>query len=328
VYVLITVAAVIPLYNGAEFIEEAIRSVAAQTDPVDEIIVVNDGSTDNGPEIVRSLLNSYPITLLEQPNAGQSAARNAAINLTSCTHVAFLDQDDIWYHDHVSTLKKPFLKDNTPNLAFVYGNLNQIDRAGRMILHRCLDIIPTTHPKTSLRQCLERDLFILPSASLVSKGAIKAVGMFDERLSGYEDDDLFTRLFSAAYDSVYLNRPVTKWRIYGSSTSFTPRMAQSRMIYFQKQLELYPDDPGIGMNWSRQVIGPRFMKLVYNDFVQATRFDDVAKIEGAWADVETVGGVIKESKRRRLRFLSPIVRFLYQNGLRRRARQVSQFAKL
>jgi glycosyltransferase involved in cell wall biosynthesis len=60
--VVITVAAVIPLYNGGEFIEEAIRSVAAQTDPVDEIIVVNDGSTDNGPEIVRSLLSSYLIT--------------------------------------------------------------------------------------------------------------------------------------------------------------------------------------------------------------------------------------------------------------------------
>jgi glycosyltransferase involved in cell wall biosynthesis len=90
--VVITVAAVIPLYNGGEFIEEAIRSVAAQTDPVDEIIVVNDGSTDNGPEIVRSLLNSFPITFLQQPNAGQSAARNAAINHTSCTHVAFLDQ--------------------------------------------------------------------------------------------------------------------------------------------------------------------------------------------------------------------------------------------
>jgi glycosyltransferase involved in cell wall biosynthesis len=134
----ITVAAVIPLYNGAEFIEEAVRSVAAQTDPVDEIIVINDGSTDSGPEIVRSLRNSYSITLLEQPNAGQSAARNAATNLTSCTHVAFLDQDDIWYDDHVRTLKKPFLDNNTPNLALVYGNLNQVDRAGRMTLHNCL----------------------------------------------------------------------------------------------------------------------------------------------------------------------------------------------
>ena len=324
----ITVAAVIPLYNGAEFIEEAVRSVAAQTDSVDEIIVVNDGSTDNGPAIVRSLLDSYPITFLQQPNAGQSAARNAAINHTSCTHVAFLDQDDIWYDNHISILKKPFLKNNTKNLALVYGNLNHIDRAGRMILHCCLDHVPTSHPKTSLRQCLEHDMFILPSASLVSKDAIKAVGMFDERLSGYEDDDLFTRMFSATYDSVYINIPVTKWRQYGSSTSFSYRMAQSRMIYFEKQLELYPDDPALDLNWSRDVIGPRFMKLAHNDFVQATRFRDLAKIERAWADVETVAGVMRAGTRRRLRFISPIVRFLYQNGLRRRARLLSQYARL
>jgi glycosyltransferase involved in cell wall biosynthesis len=255
--VVITVAAVIPFYNGAAFIEEAIRSVAAQTDPVDEIIVVNDGSTDNWPEIVRSLINPYAITFLRQANAGESSARNAAINHTSCTHVAFLDQDDIWYENHIRILKKPFLKSDTQNLALVYGNLNQIDRAGRMILRCCLDSAPTAHPKTSLRQCLEHDMFILPSASLVSKEAIKAVGMFDERLSGYEDEDLFIRTFSAAYDSVYINRAVTKWRIYGSSTSVSPRMARSRM-------------------------------LAYNDFVQPTRSRDLAKIERAWADVETM----------------------------------------
>ena len=218
----ITVAAVIPLYNGAEFVEEAIRSVAAQTDPVDEIIVVNDGSTDNGSEIVRSLLNSYPITFLQQPNAGQSAARNAAIQRTSCTHIAFLDQDDIWYNDHISVLKKPFLRDEMVNLALVYGNINQIDRAGRLVFQRFLDVVPTPQPKTTLhQQCLEHDMFILPGASLVSKEAIKAVGMFDERLSGYEDDDLFTRLFMACYDGIYINKPVTKWRLYTSSTSFS-----------------------------------------------------------------------------------------------------------
>ena len=251
----ITVAAVIPLYNGAEFIEEAIKSVVAQTDPVDEIIVVNDGSTDNGPDIVRSLLSSYPITFLQQSNAGQSSARNTAINHTSCSHVAFLDQDDIWYSDHIAVLKEPFLKGKMPDLALVYGNLNQIDRAGRMIFQRYLDYVPTPQPKTSLQQCLEHDMFILPGASLVSKEAIKAVGMFDERLSGYEDDDLFTRMFIACYDSVYINKPVTKWRLYTSSTSFSERMAKSRMIYFRKHVELHPYDPafqaglGQGYHW-------------------------------------------------------------------------------
>jgi glycosyltransferase involved in cell wall biosynthesis len=326
--VVITVAAVIPLYNGGEFIEEAIRSVVAQTEPVDEIIVVNDGSTDNGPEVVRSLLNSYPITFLQQPNGGQSAARNAAINHTSCTHVAFLDQDDVWYDNHLSVLKKPFLKKKMPNLALVYGNLNQIDRAGRMILQRCLDRIPTPHPKTSLQQCLEHDMFILPSASLVSAEAIKAVGMFDERLSGYEDDDLFTRMFSAAYDSIYINRPVTKWRLYGSSTSFSCGMAKSRMIYFKKHLELYPDDPALDLHWSRDAIGPRFMRLFYNDFVKATRSRDLAKIERAWADVEEIAPVMKIGTRRRVRLISPMVRFLCRNRLYRRARLLARYAKL
>jgi glycosyltransferase involved in cell wall biosynthesis len=326
--VVITVAAVIPLYNGAEFIEEAIRSVSAQTDPVDEIIVVDDGSTDNGPKIVESLSALYPLIFIRQANAGQSSARNAAINHTSCTHVAFLDQDDIWYDNHISILKNPFLENNTHNLALVYGNLDQIDRAGRMIVRCCLDNIPTAHPKTSLRECLEHDMFILPGASLVSKHAIKAVGMFDERLSGYEDDDLFIRIFSAAYDSVYINRPVTRWRLYTSSTSFSHRMAQSRIIYFKKHIESYPYDPAFDTHWSRDVIGPRFMRLAYDDFVQATRSRDLSKIERAWAEVEVVASVMRTGTRRRVRFISPIVRFLYQNGLRRRARLLSQYAKL
>ena len=244
----ITVAAVIPLYNGAEFIEEAIRSVLAQTEPVDELIVVNDGSKDNGPEIVNSLSASYPIMFLHQANSGQSSARNAAIRHTSCTHIAFLDQDDVWYKNHIEMLKSQFLEDNVHNLAVSYGNLDQIDKAGRMILHCCLDLVPTPQPKMSLRQHLEHDLFILPSASLVLKEAIERVGMFDERLSGYEDDDLFTRLFSATYGSAYINKSVTKWRMYSSSTSFSSRMSKSRMIYFKKQVELFPDDPVIGLS--------------------------------------------------------------------------------
>ena len=322
----ITVAAVIPLYNGAEFIEEAIRSVLAQTEPVDELIVVNDGSKDNGPEIVNSLSASYPIMFLHQANSGQSSARNAAIRHTSCTHIAFLDQDDVWYKNHIEMLKSQFLEDNVHNLAVSYGNLDQIDKAGRMILHCCLDLVPTPQPKMSLRQHLEHDLFILPSASLVLKEAIERVGMFDERLSGYEDDDLFTRLFSATYGSAYINKSVTKWRMYSSSTSFSSRMSKSRMIYFKKQVELFPDDPVIGLSWSRDVIGPRFMRLAHNDFVIATRTRDLANIERAWSEVEEIAAVMKRGTRRRMGLASPVVRLLYRNRLFRRARRVANYA--
>jgi glycosyltransferase involved in cell wall biosynthesis len=130
----ITVAAVVPLYNGAKYIEEAIRSVFAQTEPVDEVIVVNDGSKDNGPEVVNSLSASYPITFLHQVNNGQSSARNAAIRHTACTHIAFLDQDDVWYDDHIGVLKSQFLKVEVHNLALAYGNLDQIDKDGRRAL--------------------------------------------------------------------------------------------------------------------------------------------------------------------------------------------------
>jgi cellulose synthase/poly-beta-1,6-N-acetylglucosamine synthase-like glycosyltransferase len=68
-------------------------------------------------------------------------------------------------------------------------------------------------------------MFMLPSASLVSKAAIEAVGFFDESLIGYEDDDLFIRMFAAGYRFVYLNEAVTKWRIYSSWTSFSSVMS-------------------------------------------------------------------------------------------------------
>jgi glycosyltransferase involved in cell wall biosynthesis len=198
----ITVAAIIPLYNGAEFIEEALLSVLDQTEPPDEIVVVDDGSTDDGPSKVESLAKKHDIILLRKKNGGQSSARNMGVRHTNCSHIAFLDQDDAWYDNHLQLLKRQFIKPKVRNLALVYGNLDFVDRRGQMIARRCLDQGDSRHPKESLRQCLETDLFILPGASLVTKEAIVKAGMFDERLSGYEDDDLFLRMFLAGYGNV------------------------------------------------------------------------------------------------------------------------------
>ncbi len=112
----ISVAAIIPLYNGGPFIKEALESVLAQTEPADEIIVVDDGSTDDGPEIVNEMAGRHPIRLLTKINGGQSSARNFGIAVCSSSHVALLDQDDIWYEDHLAILKQPFVNGSARNL--------------------------------------------------------------------------------------------------------------------------------------------------------------------------------------------------------------------
>ena len=302
----VTVAAIIPLYNGAAFIRESLESVLAQTEPADEIIVVDDGSTDDGAEIVKEMATRHPIRLISKTNGGIGSARNRGIAEAKSTHIALLDQDDVWYEDHLAVLKRPFTDGDVPNLGLVYANLDQIDKLGRMMLRRCLDGLPSPHPKTSLFNCLQHDMFILPGASLFTKSAFENVGCFDERLSGYEDDDLFFRMFSAGFRSIYLKElAVTKWRIYSSSTSFSSRMAKSRMIYFHKLVEAYPDDPMLNLYWARDLIGPRFFKLVRTDFIDGMRLRDHARVEQAWSDIQEILPVMRKGIRRRMKLVAP-----------------------
>jgi glycosyltransferase involved in cell wall biosynthesis len=320
-----TIAAVIPLYNGADFIEEAIHSVLKQTRPAEEIIVVDDGSTDDGPSKIECLAAQHPITLLRKPNGGQSSARNMAIKHSQCSHIAFLDQDDIWHDDHLATLTQPFFESRANDLAIVYGNIDLVDRQGRMIARCYLDEIASTHPKTSLRQCLAQDLYIVPSAALVSKEAISRVGYFDERLSGYEDDDLFVRIFWAGYRNVYLNVAVSRWRHYGTSSSFSARMAKSRMIYFKKLADTFPDEPTLGLWWRHNIIGPRFMELAFNEFIRASRVGDRAALDRAWSEIKEIAPVMNRRTRHRMRRFSPLIELLYPTPLTGVARSLVRY---
>ncbi|MFG1375973.1 glycosyltransferase family 2 protein [Xanthobacter autotrophicus] len=303
----ITVSAVIPLYNGAPFIREALESVLGQTEPADEIIVVDDGSTDDGPAIVEEMALHHPITLLRKANGGQSSARNLAIRHTTCSHVAFLDQDDAWYEEHLEILKRPFTQGHTRRLSFVYGNLDLIDRKGRLFMQGCLSQIVSPQPKRSLGDCLRHDMFILPGATLASKQAMIDAGLFDERLSGYEDDDLFVRMFALGMRSIYLNVAVTRWRIYSGSTSYSPRMARSRMIYFGKLVEMFPDDPLIGLFLSRDAIAPRFLGLLTSEFMVASRSGDTERLLRTWGDIQQVIPAMSPKAQRRMRRVHPIV---------------------
>jgi glycosyltransferase involved in cell wall biosynthesis len=326
----ITVAAIIPLYNGAPFIREALESVLSQTEPADEIIVVDDGSTDDGagPAIVKEMATRHPIRLLTKQNGGQGSARNFGIAECNSTHIALLDQDDIWYEDHLEILKKPFLRGRHRNLGLVYGNMDRIDKAGRMIRHNFLDEVGSPHPKVSLQQCLSQDMFILPGASLFTKAAWEKAGHFDERLAGYEDDDLFIRMFSVGINSVYLkDKAVFRWRIYSGSTSYSPRMAKSRMIYFRKLVAAYPDEPRMNMYWCRDAIGSRFFHILYCEFIDASRARDLPRMTQAWSDISEVLPVMPRRLRRRMALVSPLISMLYGGPLGSVARSLFRWAK-
>lgn len=321
----VTVAAVIPLYNGAPFIREALESVLSQTEPADEIIVVDDGSTDDGPAIVEEMALSHPITLLRKPNGGQSSARNLAIQHTACSHVAFLDQDDAWYEEHLEILKRPFTQGHVRRLGFVYGNLDLIDRRGRLVQQSCLDEFLSPQPKRSLRDCLRHDMFILPGATLASKQAMIDAGLFDERLSGYEDDDLFVRMFALGFRNVYLNAAVTRWRIYSGSTSYSPRMASSCMIYFHKLVEMFPDEPRVGFLHVQTAIGPRFIDVLTSEFITASRSRDEERLRRAWADIQEVIPVMAPKVRRRMRLARPIVQATAHGPFRSLSRRAMRY---
>jgi len=94
---------IIPLYNKSPHIEQTIHSVFAQTHQDFEIIVVDDGSTDEGADIVAAI-NDPRLRLARQANAGVSAARNKGIDMANSNFVAFLDADDLWFPNHLETL--------------------------------------------------------------------------------------------------------------------------------------------------------------------------------------------------------------------------------
>ncbi|HUN43923.1 MAG TPA: glycosyltransferase family 2 protein [Acetobacteraceae bacterium] len=275
------IAAIIPLYNGELYIELAIRSVLSQTLTPAEIIVVDDGSTDGGAVLVERLAADYPIRLLRKENGGQSSARNFGVAHSGGDLIAFLDQDDIWYPNHLEELVKPFLERRSTRLGWVYSNVDEIDEGGKMVIRSALSEQEDMHPKRNLKSCLGHDMFILPSASLISRRAFEDIGRFDERLSGYEDDDLFLRMFRAAFDNVYIDQGLTQWRVHRHSSAWSSRMGRSRRIYAQKLVEQYPNDDFNERRFVRDLIAPRFFPQMVAEYKKSLLTGNASAIQEA-----------------------------------------------
>lgn len=298
------VSAVIALYNGAPYIREALRSVLAQDVLPVEVIVVDDGSTDDSAALVEEIAGSaaVPIRLIRQANAGQSAARNAAAAVATGELLAFLDQDDRWYADHIRRLAAPFLDD--PRLGFSYGDFDEIDAAGNWVIRRFLAAHGVVHPRSTVIQWLASDTMVLPTASVVRAVAFRDVGGFDPGLIGYEDDDLWVRLFRAGWTSHFVSRSLSIFRVHGGSSSTRASFRESRVRFFHKVAALLPDAPEIRRYYMSDVLLPRLVRAALGDYLAALRARrwDEARAVAATID-ELFAGSTSRILRRRERWL-------------------------
>jgi glycosyltransferase involved in cell wall biosynthesis len=262
-----SVSVVIAFYNGSRWIERALESVQNQTAQPNEVIVVNDGSSEDELGFLVSLQQRFGFRILHQDNSGQSAARNFGVSEATSEYICFLDQDDYYLPKHNQTLLANFDFVDA-KCGFSYGDLWRADESGRIISHSSVNV-KMKHPHKSLKTLVGKNMYIVPSATLINKKAFLAVGGFDPQLRGYEDDDLFLRFFLAGYSNRFTPEAVTVWTINTSSTSFTESMARSRFIYFKKLLNTFPEGSVEGTHVFGDLMYKRFSYQFSGDVIEA-----------------------------------------------------------
>lgn len=198
--VLPLVSVVIPVYNGARFLSQAIDSVLAQTYPAVEVVVVDDGSTDDS----RALIAGYGdrIVAVHQNNGGVARARNAGIRAGRGELVAFLDQDDWWRPEKIAAQVRVFQSD--PGIGLVHTGVAHYDQRAQAFVGR---LNPHDAPHQLVGRCYERLLLgngIYNATVMVRRTALDAVGHFDASIAGntVADYELWLRLarrFTLAY---------------------------------------------------------------------------------------------------------------------------------
>lgn len=217
------VSVVICAYNAAPFIAETLESVFAQTSQDYEIIVVNDGSTDETDQVIAPYLDR--LTYLKQPNSGPGAARNTAFKYARGRYIALLDSDDQWLPHYLETMLEKMRAE--PEIDVLYPNAFLFGTAqweGKLFQDICPSTTPVTLEKFLTREC---NVFI---SAVFKHEILDEVGWFDESLRGSEDFDLWLRMLQHGYRFDFLPEPLARYRKRADSLS------SSSTRYFQNVL--------------------------------------------------------------------------------------------
>jgi len=198
----IVISVVVPTYNRAHMLGRSIRSILAQTFQDFEIIVVDDGSTDDTQKVVRSFGDRRIRYVQHDENKGEAAARNTGIRLAKGEYIASQDSDDEWLPEKLA--KQVEVLDNSPpDVGVVYTGFWK-SHDGRKTY---IPFSWVKHPNGNIHKQLLRGNFIGSPVTLIRKGCFEKVGMFDERLANVVDWEMWIRI-SKYYHFRYVAEPL------------------------------------------------------------------------------------------------------------------------
>ncbi len=210
----------IPVYNGENYLRETIESVLAQSYPATEVLVINDGSTDQTSAIARSFGNR--IRLIEQRNAGVSGARNLGIALASTEWIALMDHDDLWEVNHLENLTKAIAGHPRADLCYT-GRRHLVTHPETGLFLRG-DVVNVAR-ESDIGTVLQERCPFMPSSVAIRRSSVMDIGGFDGRHSNGQDWDLWLRLFYHGAQFVHWPEPTLLYRVHPESRTNRPLTA-------------------------------------------------------------------------------------------------------
>jgi glycosyltransferase involved in cell wall biosynthesis len=237
------VSVVLATYNYGRYLAGALDSALGQTFDDLEIIVIDDGSTDETQQVIKPYLTNPRVRYFTSDHCGQPAAKNTGIRLTRAPLIAFLDADDLWLPTKLA--KQVALFDDNPNLGVVYSRRLLMDEQGRS-----LHFMQPALPRGNVLDAMFRHNFICFSSAVVRRTVLEEVGIFDTQLALAIDYDLWLRI-AQRYPFDYVDEPLVKYRTGHASLS---RRTEERLKTAARIMARFLNERGGRKNLSPAIV--------------------------------------------------------------------------
>lgn len=229
------VSVIIPTYNCGSYLQQALESVFAQTYCDYEIIVVDDGSTDDTEAVVAPYLDRVTY-LRQEENRGAGAARNVGIRASRGEFIAFLDADDLWHEPRKLEWQVPEF-DKDPEVGLVYSDIREVFSDGTV-----MESLIARRPLAASGHIFEnlRQLFVYADSAVVRRQALDQVGWFDESFLSLQDRELWFRLCYRWKATLVPQATATYRRRRGSRNSDLERVTLDAIRLWRGVIERFP----------------------------------------------------------------------------------------